>query len=293
MSRHAFASAALAVTSLCLAGSPATGAPTVESTQTESRLSQEDIQKLPTGRRWDFGLRAGYTGALHDGGDMQSAITNAAGTANLLGLPTGDSGYHPYTQGADLAFSVTAPFSFGPEIRPFVTVGGFVPGGDSTVDAGNFGWTNNTGLSNAFLEERGNFYTHVGLDVPLRCRTFDRTFHVRPYTGFDVRMYTAGLRLDESAFINPATLLPYPIVEDDSRFTRFQPKIGAEFTVPLCDHGCWGMSTYLGADYSFDVGGSKRVTTLTPGGFPAWSQVNPGNVTTIRAGFQLDLHTGF
>ena len=94
-------------------------------------------------------------------------------------------------------------------------------------------------------------------------------------------------------FINPATLLPYPIVEDDSRFTRFQPKIGAEFTVPLCDHGCWGMSTYLGADYSFDVGGSKRVTTLTPGGFPAWSQVNPGNVTTIRAGFQLDLHTGF
>jgi hypothetical protein len=150
-----------------------------------------------------------------------------------------------------------------------------------------------TGLSNAFLEERGNFYTNLGVDVPLRCELLERTLHARPYTGFDVRSYKGGIRLDETAFISPLTGLPFAIQERSSSFTRVQPKLGFELVVPFCDHECWGVDAYLGADYSFDVGGNETISTTTPGGFPTWSNVSPGNVTTIRAGFQLSFKTAF
>jgi hypothetical protein len=241
-----------------------------------------------TSPNWKLGLRAGYGKAFYQG-SLESRIS---GTPALDGMPTASSGFHLGLNQVDLAIDLQTPDYFGP-VSLFTTLGGGLSVGDTENSGANFGRWGMTGLSAAALQDNGSFYMHLGPSIKVPCPVVDdRSFDVRPYTGFDVHSYTGTLRLDESAFLNPATGRNFPIVDDTRGFTRVNPLLGFESVFHVCSHDCGGLDFYAGYSHSFSTSGSTRISAMTPGGFSSYALVNPGDIDRIYVGAQWHFNFG-
>lgn len=282
-----------------LAPAPASGEDTTESREVPA------VGAPGTAPAWQIGLRAGWGISSHAQGALDSDLFITDPDIHL----TAQSGFGKAVNEVDLAIDVLTPWQIG-IARPFVTFGGGLAVGDNentggitSIPTSRLTGGNPTppglpesfsGLTSASLEDVANFYTRVGADLafPMPIEGSTAPFHFRPYAGFDLRAYRGTLN------VTPSVLLPVagpgnlpPDLEENSRFTRVSPLLGAEFVIPLCAHDCWGVDVYFGGEYQFDVGGRDNLSA-TLDGAQAFASVSGGNVFRGFAGLQYHFRLG-
>ncbi len=262
------------------------------------------VSAPPPPPAFEIGLRAGWGLSSHSQGTLESTLSIPDWPQRLRA----ESGFSKAVNEVDLAVDLLLPWQAG-IVRPFVTLGGGIgvgdnekTGGETVVDLQMLSQdplppglpSSVQGLTTATLEDVGHFYTRVGADLSFAMPGGEGSgsFHVRPYTGFDVRAYTATLGGFPSVlapFTGPGADLP-PDVERSENFSRVSPLLGAEVVVPLCSHERWGVDVYFGGEYQFDVGGDHdlrlRIEDAT-----ATGAFSGGNVVRGSAGFQVRFTT--
>jgi hypothetical protein len=164
--------------------------------------------------------------------------------------------------------------------RPYFEVhGGIFPTVDRT--GATFGWQGITGLNTT--EVKLNSSVSFGGGLAWTIPAGPTAIGIRPSFGFAFDNGRVRSVLDESAFTNPLTNMPYPITETNKSFTTTSAVFGGylEFQ-PSAECGFY---IFGGGHYRVPISGDDvDIRNLTPGGFDALNEVSVGNRWDAHAG---------
>jgi hypothetical protein len=154
--------------------------------------------------------------------------------------------------------------------RPYFEVqGGVFPTVDRT--GASFGWQGITGLNTTEVKLSSSVSFGGGLAWSIPAGP--TKIGIRPSFGFSFDNGRVRSVLDESAFTNPLTDMPFPIINTNKSFTTTSAVFGGYLELqPSADCGFY---IFGGGHYRVPISGdSIQIRSMTPGGFDALNEVS-------------------